>query len=113
MSLVELARAKATIKKLRKMTTAAGCTPEEAASAAAKIAEITTKYGMNEGDLSLLYRPRSAEEAYNRPPPPPRSTRGREFGRAIGIAFGVLLLTRLAPKVGWAVMIGALMLIDG
>jgi len=53
----ELAKAK--IKKLRKMTTAAGCTREEAASAEAKIAEIMTKYGMmNEGDLSLLYRSR-------------------------------------------------------
>ena len=41
----ELAKAK--IKKLRKMTTLAGCTPDEEASAAAKIAELMTKYRLN------------------------------------------------------------------
>jgi hypothetical protein len=86
----ELAKAK--IKKLRKMTTAAGCTPEEALSAAARIAELMAKHRMvtenDIGDLSVIYRSRSAEEAIHRPAPPPR---GR-YAAAIGLLLGILLL---------------------
>ncbi|WP_439368731.1 DUF2786 domain-containing protein [Bradyrhizobium sp. PMVTL-01] len=81
--------AKARIKKLRKMTTGAGCTLEEAASAAAKIAELMTKYGMDEGDLSLLYRQRTAEEAGM------AVQRGRIVG--IWIAVGVWLRRLAGP----------------
>lgn len=95
MSIVERARAYAKIKKLRKMTTAAGCTPDEATSAAAKIAEIMSKYGMNEGDLSVIYRPRSAEEAIYRPPPPAAAAVRKGGWAAVGLLFGVLLLFSL------------------
>ena len=93
----ELAKAK--IKKLRKMTTLAGCTPDEEASAAAKIAELMTKYRLNvmgehdTSDLSVIYRPRSAKEAIHRPAPPPRG--GYAAAAAIVLLLGILLLVRL------------------
>ncbi|WP_439399387.1 hypothetical protein ACRQ5Q_18560 [Bradyrhizobium sp. PMVTL-01] len=77
------------------MTTAAGCTPEEAASAAARIAEIMTKHGMNDdrGDLSFLYRQRSAQEAIYRPPPAASMPLRGWIG--VGLLFGALLLIML------------------
>jgi len=94
----ELAKAK--IKKLRKMTTLAGCTPDEEASAAAKIAELMTKYRLNvmgehdNSDLSVIYRPRSAEEAIHRPAPPPPAMTIAFYAAVIGFLVGILLVIR-------------------
>jgi hypothetical protein len=56
-------KVKRQIRSLRKKTTKAGCSPEEAAAAAAKVAELMTKYGLSEDDLGSKKKKRPPASA--------------------------------------------------